>query len=114
MDPAAYKQMRGLMKDQIPQAPVHEMPQEQALNPTSGQSKPADTDWTVYNMDVSRGNLNQPEDPDDPRMYVGWREDATNYSRGDKAMPWMSNTHLQPFMSPMWGADMEDKTDEEA
>jgi hypothetical protein len=102
------------MKDLPPQATVDERPQEQALNETSGQSRPADTNWTVYSMNVSRGNLDQLEDPDDPRMHVGWREDATNYSRGDKARPWMSTTHQQPFMSPMWGAGMEDKADDEA
>lgn len=105
MDPDAYRQMRSLMKDPTPYIPVNE--QEQGQD-TSGQAGPlSDDNWTVYSMNVTRGNLNRPEDPNDPRTNIGWRATPTAGRAGDT--PWMSTTERQPFM---WSGGYVEKDDE--
>jgi len=104
MDPDAYREMSNLMKKaHLP--PFIPVPQEQVLDDSSDERKQADPDWTVYSMNVSRGNLGREEDINDPRTHVGWREDATA-TRKAKDMPWMSETQQQPFM---WTSDYVNK-----
>lgn len=95
------------MRDPTPHIPVKEQHQEQGQDASEQSRSPPDTNWTVYSMNVSRGNLNRPEDPNDPRTNVGWSANPTAGVVG--SMPWMSSTEQQPFM---WSGGYVENDDE--
>jgi hypothetical protein len=93
MEPAAYQ---GRMENLPPQVPVEEMhPQQQGQGHSSAEQQiPSAANWTVYNMDVTRGSLDHEHDPNDPRTHVGWTASPT--LKLAKDMPWMTSNWQQP------------------
>jgi hypothetical protein len=107
MEPGVYRQMSSFFEQHHPAPPQPPLlgpdgnPIEED-NETSAHSQQS-TDWTVHGPNVLRGNFETSSlEPDDPRMIVGWRVDATEQEQQQQnvreTMPWMSTTEQQPFM----------------
>lgn len=97
MEPAAYQHMTSLMRGLPAQVPVDEeqASQDREVN-LAEEQRQLDTNWTVYNMDVMRGNLDREEDVNDPRSHVGWTSNPAAQTSPD--MPWMSTNSQQPYV----------------
>ena len=77
--------------------------------PDAHLTAPLSTDWTVYTPNVVRGSLKrEAENPNDPRMSVGWKADATSSQRLKDA----ARTSTQDQQSFMWSGGYVSKDNE--
>ncbi|RFU30622.1 hypothetical protein B7463_g5724, partial [Scytalidium lignicola] len=99
MDPNTYKGFNAFMTDLPPLIPVSEALGQPSTTQSSHEPQPIHLDWTVDSMDVSRGNLDGKQNPNDPRTWVGWQ---SSLGPPRSTPSWIDTSNQQPIMSSTW------------